>query len=48
VPIVLTSRADTRESRIASCAVALVVARRPAQPLIVPAPVSKERAEVGA
>jgi len=28
VPIVLTSRADSRESRIASCAVALVVARR--------------------
>jgi phosphate acetyltransferase/phosphate butyryltransferase len=28
VPIVLTSRADTREARIASCAVALVVARR--------------------
>ena len=27
VPIVLTSRADTRESRIASCAVALVAAR---------------------
>ena len=32
VPIVLTSRADPRESRIASCAVALVVARRLAQP----------------
>ena len=28
VPIVLTSRADSRESRIASCAVALVAARR--------------------
>ena len=28
VPIILTSRADPRESRIASCAVALVVARR--------------------
>ena len=28
VPIVLTSRADPRESRIASCAVALVAARR--------------------
>jgi phosphate acetyltransferase/phosphate butyryltransferase len=27
VPVVLTSRADTRESRIASCAVALVAAR---------------------
>jgi phosphotransacetylase len=34
VPIVLTSRADPREARIASCAVALVVARRPAQPLV--------------
>jgi phosphotransacetylase/acyl dehydratase len=31
VPIVLTSRADPRESRIASCAVALVAARRLAQ-----------------
>jgi phosphate acetyltransferase/phosphate butyryltransferase len=31
VPIVLTSRADTREARIASCGVALVAARRPAQ-----------------
>lgn len=31
VPIVLTSRADSRESRIASCAVALVAARGPAQ-----------------
>jgi phosphate acetyltransferase/phosphate butyryltransferase len=29
VPIVLTSRADSRESRIASCAVALGAARRP-------------------
>jgi len=28
VPIVLTSRADPREARVASCAVALVVARR--------------------
>jgi len=28
VPIVLTSRADPRESRIASCAVALVSARQ--------------------
>jgi len=35
VPIVLTSRADTREARIASCAVALVVARRLAQPAAV-------------
>ena len=31
VPIVLTSRADTREARIASCGVALVAAKRPAQ-----------------
>jgi len=31
VPIVLTSRADPREARIASCAVALVVARRAAR-----------------
>jgi len=31
VPIVLTSRADSRESRIASCAVALVAARRMAR-----------------
>jgi phosphate acetyltransferase/phosphate butyryltransferase len=31
VPIVLTSRADSREARIASCAVALVAARRMAQ-----------------
>jgi phosphate acetyltransferase/phosphate butyryltransferase len=35
VPIVLTSRADTREARIASCGVALVVARCAAnRPLI--------------
>jgi phosphotransacetylase/acyl dehydratase len=32
VPIILTSRADSRESRIASCAVALVAARRSAKP----------------
>jgi phosphotransacetylase len=32
VPIVLTSRADPREARIASCAVALVVARRSSKP----------------
>jgi hypothetical protein len=31
IPIVLTSRADPRESRIASCAVALVAARGIAQ-----------------
>ena len=30
VPVMLTSRADSRESRIASCAVALIAARRPA------------------
>jgi phosphotransacetylase len=28
VPIILTSRADSRDSRVASCAVALVAARR--------------------
>jgi len=28
VPIVLTSRADSRESRIASCAIALLLAQR--------------------
>jgi phosphate acetyltransferase len=27
VPIILTSRADSRETRIASCAVALLIAR---------------------
>jgi phosphate acetyltransferase/phosphate butyryltransferase len=48
VPIVLTSRADTREARIASCAVALVVARRAAQPLIVPAPAPRAPAEASA
>jgi phosphate acetyltransferase/phosphate butyryltransferase len=37
VPIVLTSRADPRESRIASCAVALVAARRRGAPLDVKA-----------
>jgi hypothetical protein len=31
VPVVLTSRADPREARIASCAIALVVARQAAQ-----------------
>ena len=35
VPIVLTSRADPREARIASCAFALVVARRMARPAAV-------------
>jgi phosphotransacetylase/acyl dehydratase len=43
VPIVLTSRADPREARIASCAVALVVARRAAQPAIAPAAAQLER-----
>jgi phosphate acetyltransferase/phosphate butyryltransferase len=39
VPIVLTSRADPREARIASCAVALVVARRLSRPAaLMPAP----------
>jgi phosphate acetyltransferase len=39
VPIVLTSRADPREARIGSCAVALVVARRFSRPAaLVPAP----------
>jgi len=39
VPIVLTSRADPREARIASCAVALVVARRLSRPAaLIPAP----------
>ncbi len=38
VPIVLTSRADSRESRIASCAVALVASRKPSQPAPVSAP----------
>jgi phosphate acetyltransferase/phosphate butyryltransferase len=42
VPIVLTSRADTREARIASCGVALVAARRSAQrPLITIAPTAQ-------
>jgi phosphate acetyltransferase/phosphate butyryltransferase len=45
VPIVLTSRADPREARIASCAVALVVGRRPAHPLLAAAPARKEAAE---
>jgi phosphate acetyltransferase/phosphate butyryltransferase len=46
VPIVLTSRADPREARIASCGVALVVARRPAQPLLAAAPAHQEALEV--
>ena len=44
VPIVLTSRADTRESRIASCAVALVSARRLGRP----APPDRRGAEAAA
>jgi phosphate acetyltransferase/phosphate butyryltransferase len=44
VPIVLTSRADSREARIASCAVAVVVARRLAQPDVTLAAVRREAA----
>jgi len=44
VPIVLTSRADPREARIASCAVALVVARRRAQPPVFATSAHKEAA----
>jgi phosphate acetyltransferase/phosphate butyryltransferase len=44
VPIVLTSRADTRESRIASCAVALVAARGAARGGGVVAPAATEAA----
>ena len=43
VPIVLTSRADPRESRIASCAVALVVARRMSRPAAV-TPLARKQA----
>jgi phosphate acetyltransferase/phosphate butyryltransferase len=46
VPIVLTSRSDPREARIASCGVALVVARRTAQPLLVAPQARKEPAKV--
>ena len=47
VPIILTSRADSREARIASCAVAVVVARRLGQPAVAAvAPARKEAAEV--
>jgi phosphate acetyltransferase/phosphate butyryltransferase len=38
VPIVLTSRADPRESRIASCAVALAASRKRSQPALAAAP----------
>ncbi|HEY5896697.1 MAG TPA: bifunctional enoyl-CoA hydratase/phosphate acetyltransferase [Burkholderiales bacterium] len=48
VPIVLTSRADTREARIASCGIALVAARQPARPPVVAAPARKEAAEASA
>ncbi len=47
VPIILTSRADSREARIASCAVAVVVARRLGQPAVAAVvPARKEAAEV--
>jgi phosphate acetyltransferase/phosphate butyryltransferase len=46
VPIVLTSRADPREARIASCAVALVVARRLGRPAVAVAAPRKQAAEV--
>ena len=46
VPIVLTSRADPREARIASCAVALVVARRLGRPAAAVAAPRKPAAEV--
>jgi phosphate acetyltransferase/phosphate butyryltransferase len=44
VPIVLTSRADSREARIASCAVAVVAARRLAQTDVTLAAVRREAA----
>ena len=44
VPIVLTSRADPREARIASCAVALVLARRLSRPAAVSAAPRKQAA----
>jgi len=47
VPIILTSRADSREARIASCAVAVVVARRLGQTAVAAVvPARKEAAEV--
>jgi phosphate acetyltransferase/phosphate butyryltransferase len=42
VPIILTSRADPREARIASCAVAVVVARRLVQPAVAITAVRRE------
>jgi len=48
VPIILTSRADSREARIASCAVAVVVARRLAQPSAVSAPPVRQAASAPA
>ena len=48
VPIVLTSRADSRESRIASCAVALVAARRSLHAPAVAAPVRGSSAQPAA
>ena len=44
LPIVLTSRADPREARIGSCAVALVVARRMSRPAAVSAALRKQAA----
>ena len=44
VPIILTSRADPREARIGSCAVALVVARRMSRPAAVGAAHRKQAA----
>jgi phosphate acetyltransferase/phosphate butyryltransferase len=47
VPIVLTSRSDPREARIASCGVALVMARRATHPLPGGAAARKEPIAVG-
>jgi phosphate acetyltransferase/phosphate butyryltransferase len=44
VPIILTSRADSREARIASCAVAVVVARRMMQPIVAAAASARKEA----
>jgi phosphate acetyltransferase/phosphate butyryltransferase len=44
VPIILTSRADPREARVGSCAVALVVARRMSRPAAVSAALRKQAA----
>jgi phosphate acetyltransferase/phosphate butyryltransferase len=45
VPIILTSRADSREARIASCAIAVVVARRLGQPDLAIAAPRKQAAD---